>query len=144
MTATQNEVVVSSRSGFVFQQLADFQQLLAPLLADFGIAQVQPFQGAHDDFRDGQPGEPIVIGGNDEPRRPFGAGTVEAVFVGVLVIIPERLFPGVGGREFPVLLGSVDPFQKPLLLFLLETFRKNFRITTPFSDKYFSMLLIWS
>ena len=45
VTATQNEVVVSSARS---EQLADFQQPRRRS-RDFGIAAVQPFQGAHDD-----------------------------------------------------------------------------------------------
>src|SRR5260221_2565613 len=47
---------------------------------------------------------PLLIGGNDVPRRPLGRATPQSIFVGRDVGVPILALDPVGGGEFPGLV----------------------------------------
>jgi len=69
-----------------------------------------------DDARDQQVAKPLVIGGNDEPRRVLGAATRECFFVAGDVFVPEAALLVVGLADLPVLAGVVEPLFETLQL----------------------------
>src|SRR5688572_24161342 len=93
---------------------------LALALRDRGVFELQPGQGVDDGGGDDDAREPLVVGGNDIPRRGRRRGPPDHVLVSVLVLVPVVALPQVGGREFPVLLGLVEPFAEALALLLLR------------------------
>ncbi len=73
-----------------------------------------------------EPGKPLVVGWDDIPRCAFVRGVADHVFVGTLVFRPKAPFVDVRRREFPVLLGDFDPFEKPAHLLLLRYMEEEF------------------
>ncbi len=67
----------------------------------------------------GRSAEPFVVGGDDVPGRPFGAGMVEAVLKGGLVFVPMTTFFNVGCSELPVFLWRIQASHEPFFFALL-------------------------
>ena len=104
-------------------------------LAELGVAEVEGFEFGDDDVGDGGAGEPLVVGGDDVPGRPFGAGVVEGVLEGVHVVVPEGALFGVVDGELPVLLGRVDAREEALLLLLLRDVEEEFEDVDAVADE---------
>src|SRR6185295_18558805 len=88
-------------------------------LGQLRILEVEALQRVHDDFGNRYTREPFVIGGNDEPRRVFGARRRQRILVCGHVVVPALALVEVGRLKLPVLGGLVEPRQQtpPLLLF---------------------------
>src|SRR5581483_7206467 len=68
-------------------------------------------RGRHDHAR-----EPFVVRGNDVPGRMCRGGAPDRVLVAALVVVPPVALLQVAHRELPVLLGAIEPLEKPLAL----------------------------
>ena len=101
------------------QELFDRLQFESPLGGGPGMRHLEALHGVHDDLRDDQPGVDLVVGGNDVPWRMMSAGSTEAIFVGLHVLLPVLPFVNVGRAELPVLFRLVDPRKESLPLFLV-------------------------
>src|SRR5262249_10259623 len=106
-----------SRTSCGRAQLVDRDALDARL----GLRQpgVEPLEGGDEDLRDAEVARPVVVGGNDVPRRPGRRGLAQRVLVRGLELAPQRTVLEVAVAELPALLGVLDPLLEafPLLLF---------------------------
>src|SRR5262245_34470627 len=88
--------------------LADAGELGELLLADLRILQTERVQGLDDDRGDDDPREPLVVRGDDVPRRVVRGRLLDHRLVGLHVVLPEPALLRIGGRELPVLRRVVD------------------------------------
>src|SRR5215467_10321451 len=72
-----------------------------------------------------KPCKPLVVGWHHEPRRMLRCCRANSFFVCVHVVTPKLTFVHVRSRELPVLLGSIEPLHKALLLFLARDLQKE-------------------
>ena len=93
---------------------------LALLLGHLGPAEVESLDRVDEDPGDEGLGEPLVVGGDDVPRRPGRRGGGERGLEGGHVLVPERPLGDVGRVELPLLAGRVEPGEEALLLLLLR------------------------
>ena len=80
--------------------LLDLQHLLVGLRVHLRILRIDVHERVKDDPRRRQSREPLVVGGNDVPRRVLGARGAQHVLVRMLVVIPTLAFQRVGDVEF--------------------------------------------
>jgi hypothetical protein len=92
----------------------------------FGELDAEVFHGLNDDLRDGEVAKPFVIGGDDIPRRMFGAALVEDVFVSGLVAGPVFALGVIGFADFPAAGGIVEALFEAVELFLFADVEVEF------------------
>lgn len=88
---------------------------------------LQRLQILHHDPAHGQVAEPLVVGGDDEPRR--GGESVapgQRVLVGRRVVGPVGALPVVGLADFPLLGRIVEPLLEPFQLLLFGDVKEEF------------------
>ena len=73
-----------------------------------GEFEFQALEGFYEEAGDGHVAEPLVVGGDEEPRGAPGAGALEDVLVGDHVVRPELALLEVGEGKFPVFGAIVD------------------------------------
>src|SRR3954471_5195468 len=79
--------------------------------------QPEPVDGPHEDRGDERLREPLLVGGDDVPRRPRRRGRGQGGVVGADVVVPALPLVDVAGVERPLALGRVEPREEaPLLL----------------------------
>ena len=66
---------------FVFKRFTRFCQRLELRFRYFGKLEIEITQGRGDNVGNQGARRPLVVGGNDVPGRPFGAGGVNRVFI---------------------------------------------------------------
>src|SRR5208283_3151412 len=82
------------------------------------VLEVELLHRLDDRSRDNEAGEPLVVGGHDEPRRVLRSGRSDGLIVRAHVVVPVAAFAHVGSGEFPVLLRLVEALHEALLLLL--------------------------
>src|SRR5690606_32592010 len=76
-----------------------------------------------------------MVGRNDIPRRPLGAGSRDRILIRLDVVVPVLPFFDVRRRKLPMLVWIVEPFVKPLLLFVLGYMKEQLDDDRPVSDE---------
>src|SRR3954447_4486061 len=92
----------------------------ARLLADRRVLRIDLGQRVHQHGGDGDPQEPLVVGGDHVPRRVLRARRGQHLRERRLVLVPVLALPDVVRVELPVLLRIVDPPEEPAALLLLR------------------------
>src|SRR5215831_3165620 len=85
---------------------------------DGRVGEVECLNRLHNDRGNHETGEPFVVGRHDVPRSMFGCRRPDSFLERVHVVVPELALVYVGGREFPVLVRSVEARQEALPLLL--------------------------
>src|SRR5262249_16201133 len=91
-------------TSLAFESLLRFGDLVALLVVDGRVAQIESGNFADDNGGHGRAAHPFVIGRDNVPGGPFRAGGLEHLFVGFLVVFPEGALGNVRRRKLPVLL----------------------------------------
>ena len=110
-------------------------QALPLLVGHLGILQVQRPDRGRDDVGDDGPGDPLVVGRDDVPGGPLGAGGRQAVRVRPHVPAPVGPLGQVGRGELPVLVRAVEPLEEPPLLLLLRHVQEELEDHRPVPDQ---------
>src|SRR5262249_13098186 len=106
---------------FFFQQSALGRgKLVQPRLADLRVTQIKRIQRLEDRGGDYDATEPFVVGRHDVPRSVFRGSLANHFLVRFHVVVPERAFLDIVGRELPVLLRVLKPLEETLPLFLVR------------------------
>src|SRR5262245_20413580 len=89
------------------------RELLPLLLPDLRILEIERQEAIDDRRTDDHAREPLVVRGHDVPRRLGRRRVADHVLVRLHVIVPDLPLLRVVGGELPVLLGPVEPLEKP-------------------------------
>jgi LuxR family transcriptional regulator, maltose regulon positive regulatory protein len=92
----------------------DLRHLVSDRRIGIRVPGVDRVERGDQDRGGSQPGEPLVVGRDDVPGSPLGAGVAQHLLEGPLVVVPVAPLPNIGGRELPVLLRVVDALEEPL------------------------------
>src|SRR6516165_828535 len=106
-------------------------QLLPPRRVDCGKFEVEHLDRLHDRGGDDEPGEPLVVGRHDEPRRVPRRRGPDRRLVGLHVIVPVLTLADVSRREFPVLIRTVEACHEAFLLLVAREVQKELQNDGP-------------
>src|SRR5438270_575711 len=81
-------------------------------------ATTQWLQGVGDGPGNREPGETIMVGGDQMARRVLRSGVPDHVLVGLLVIVPMVSLPQIGSGKFSILFRFPKAAEQTLFLFL--------------------------
>src|SRR5262245_37965559 len=122
---TLPHVVRDLCASLLLDERARGREFLALRGVDLGIAEVEASDRVDDGRCNDQTSKPLVVGGDDEPRRLRRCTCAYRLLVGALIFRPVVAFRDIRRRELPVLLGFVETRQKTPLLFLSRYVEKE-------------------
>src|SRR3989442_12592647 len=97
--------------------------------------QVHPLEGPDDPFGHQQVAVPLVVGGDDVPRRPRGAAPGDGVLVGVHELLPTLAVLPIHRGDLPGVAWGLQALPQALLLLLFRDVQEELEKGDPASGQ---------